>query len=109
MVGNSPLGVQGPVDRIDDHPYLTVPVLDLSTLLGHGEEAVAGIVERLELRHDEALGLAIDHERPVASAASAAGLHRPLLGARRLGQHLFKTDDRPSAHIEPVCVQCGAS
>src|SRR5947209_13089866 len=62
-------------------------------------------MQRIELVEHQRLRPLVDLERAVASVAAAAGLPRPLLGRRGIGEHLRQTLGGAAAGPEPVGVE----
>ena len=77
VVGQAALGVQRPVDWIDDHPHRAAAVVDLSALLRERGEAVA-------LRAN-ALGISLALSDTGPLAASGGNLSRSLASLNVLG------------------------
>ncbi|MCA1656219.1 MAG: ATP-dependent helicase, partial [Actinobacteria bacterium] len=107
MVGQAALGVQGPVDGVDDHPHEGIAVVDEPPLLAdRGEPHPVG-VQRVELGEDDVLGLLVDDQRAVAALAPRPGLQHPLGARGRAGEDLAQAPDRRAAGPEPVGLQRG--
>ncbi len=108
VVGDAALGVERPVDGVDDHAHRLVAVADLPALLRQCGEAVAVGFQLVELLEDKILGRVIDDERAVSSGAPRTRFHRPFDRARGGRQHPVEPLDGPTADAEPVCVECRA-
>jgi hypothetical protein len=106
-VGQAALRVQRAVDRVDDHAdALRAEVHDAALLRDRAEPQPVG-VEALELREDDVLDLAVDHERAVTASAALARLDHALAARRVLAQDTPQAADGAAAGAQPVGLQDG--
>ena len=103
-VRHAALGVQRAVERVDDDARVAAAVLDDAALLADRGEARALGMQRVELREDGVLGLAVDDERLVAALAGVAGLDDALAARRMLGEDLARS---PSTARRQAASQSG--
>jgi hypothetical protein len=102
VVRQPALGVERPVDGIDDHEHAGVAEIDDAALLGHGREARARLVQGPELGEDGVLRGGVDDQRAVAALAAVTRLGDALAARRVLGQDRDEPLRRAPAGTQPV-------
>jgi hypothetical protein len=102
VVGQPALGVQRPVDRVDHNQHASVAEVDRAALLRDGAEAVAPLVQALELVEDQRLRGVVDLERVVPATAPGARLDGPLRCRRALGEHRADGRGGTAAGGQPI-------